>query len=353
MAIFGRKKQKEYNELLEKYKALKAKGDALTSEELAELSEIEKNLEDFENTDFAAKEKRAGLALKIGIGIIGVLALLVAGTAIAWGPALYAIGFIGSVGIAGGLATAIGGWFARRNYRAFRKLQELYVQAKEGKTSKGRTLSTEKQTAASHKLAKSKEKLVKKGYISQRVADKYNVADSKVEEAAKKGRPSKAGREAYSAMAKSNRERILTDINESRNEFLREDIVNYDVNDAVKSKVEVKMHKFDKDGNVEYNADGKPLFETVASYDCNSDIDLIGTRFCINEGLDNDTVFPVIIKVASGEGKPVIINLKDKEDWAKHCKEFNDKALPYLTERYHEPTETHEHTEEHSEEHTR
>lgn len=308
----------------------------------------DEELEKFEQEDYAKKEKRAGLAAKIGLGIIGVFALLIAGTAIAWGPALFAVGFIGSVGILGGLATTVGSWIARRNFRTYRKMQELLVQARDGKTSKGRTLSTEKQTSASHKLAKSRERLVKKGYISKRVADKYSAVDKDVAHAASRGRTSRAGREAYASMALSNRNYVLSDINTRRSDFLGKELANYDADDSVKSKVELRMHKFDKDGNVEYNADGKPMFETVASFNCNSDVDLLGTRLCINEGLDNDTVFPVVIKVTGDDGKlKNIINLKDKADWEKHNQEFSDRAKPYLQERYHETEAAHEHEEEH------
>ena len=335
MAIFRRKKE-EREALLDR---------------LAAMSDEE--LDEFEKEDYAKKEKRAGLAAKIGLGIIGVFALLIAGTAIAWGPALFAIGFIGSVGILGGLATTVGSWIARRNFRTYRKMQELLVQARDGKTSKGRTLSTEKQTSASHKLAKSRERLVKKGYISKRVAEKYSALDGDVADAARRGRPSRAGREAFSAMARANREYVLSDIDTRRNDFVTKDLANFDVDDSIKSKVELRMHKFDKDGNVEYNADGKPMFETVAEYNCNSDVDLLGTCLSINEGLDNDTVFPVIIKVSGSTGQTIV--LKDKADWEKHSQEFSDKAVPYLKERYHEPEETHEHEEEHrppEEEHT-
>ncbi len=307
------------------------KKEAIVDAPSSAASDIVAPENDTEDKDYAKLEKRAHRALVysaiICVGLLAVLGI----TAISWGVAAYAIGFAATAVAGAGAITIGSSWFARRHYRKYRKMQEASAKAQSGKTKRGRVLSPEKQAAASHQASKNAEYLAEKGKISDRVKRKYSVSDKDAEAQARAGRRGhKLTSEEMSIALRTNRAQIKFRADQSRESFINNDLSKYSINPDKTGTVELMAQKYSDARGYEYNTDGKPVYETIAKYECASDVDLLATQKCVINSLAlGNSEYPICLRVtAGGVSKPVFF--MNQENVNSYKSEFDARTDKYL-----------------------
>ncbi len=284
--------------------------------------------------DYEAKARRAKY-VAIGASIIGgVLAAGFIATGAIFGVAMYTLMFAGvTVGVAG-VATIVGSMLARRKYKKLAKTQRMIKERNEGKTKRGKVLSTDKQASLDNKINRNVRSLTKKNRITgkQYITDAQgkNLAEGK--DGARSAHGSRAAREAILSMLNQNRQELKDNIEREVNRFRTTEADNYTVDETRKGKIDVLAVDYDDEGAVRLDSEDNPILKPICTIESSNYADFLKSHQQVYQSIKDATniEYPITIKVTTNTGESDLKEITSKDDVIKYLEKLEPETNSLL-----------------------